>query len=237
MLVAVCLDRRNHIVLALKRTLRKTTAIVKKGSTRTIREFYNSDFDAEHKITRDARYSPEKIAASWLQSQINVTEAVRKELEMIIAIKRGKVVAKYEGEVPVLEEGVVAYDGLEELSTLTPKKLTGLYKNATGEDPTFDDKADLAAKTWSALEAVTLEAAKERGTKEKRVIARTYKFVKDAEKLPKQAQQILDIIKEKGEISRADLLVAMAEVVVTKQTQERILGFYEKTLKDFVAAV
>ncbi len=62
-----------------------------------------------------------------------------------------------------------------------------------------------------------------------------YTFVKlpgkEDKNLPKQATQILEILKENdGPMDKADLLEKMAAVIETRQPIERILGFYQPRL-------
>ena len=231
----VCSDHTGHMAIAVQRTKRKTTAIITNGIRRH-KVFFNIEFDAKYKIIPE---DPVKIAAIWLQSNIKMTERVKKELQMIIEVRRGKVVGKHEdGSAPEAVEGTTQYDGPEALgASNTPKKLASLYRNITGTDPTYADKPALIALTWDSMLNYEIPVKAEKVAGEKTVgvpVNHTYTFMKDAEKLPTQAQQILTIIKEAGSISRADLLTAMEGVVVTKQTQARILGFYEPKLKDYV---
>lgn len=62
-----------------------------------------------------------------------------------------------------------------------------------------------------------------------------YSFIKyppGVRDLPKQARQILEILEAKKQCTKEELLAAMEGKVVTVQTQERILGYYQTRLID-----
>lgn len=233
----VCTDEGGRIVLATKRTHLKTTAIVFVRGKRAKRVFPNREFDAIYKL---APINPEFVIRTWLDSNIKLTQEVRKELQMFIEVKAGKVVAKHEEMPESPNEKSKFYAGADDIVTLKAADITKLNKAVGGEALVDTDKAVNAQVCWDNMVAYEIPAKAEKAPKEPkepkapRVLNRTYTFVKKAEKLPKQAQQILDIIEAHGTISRADLLKEMEGVVQTVQTQERILGFYEKSLADFV---
>ena len=226
----VCSDTSGHLVLAIKRTNRRTTAILYKRGKRCIRIIPNREFDIDYKLTN---ITPEVLVNKWLTSNIKMTQEVKKELEMFVQVKGGKIVAKTDEKPEVADDKIKVYAGVDDVAALKPAGITTLNKAAGGEALTSTDKAENAQMTWDNMVKFEIPTKVEKAPKEKKekvAVVKTYTFVTKAEKLPKQAQIILDLIEAAGTISRVDLLAAMVGKVETVQTLERILGFYEPRL-------
>lgn len=164
----VCSDRNGHIVLATRRTNKRTTAIVLERKVRKFRVIFNREFDAVYRIIA---VNPEQVAAVWLRSQLKMTEQVKKELEMIIAVKANKVIAKYEdGAAPVEEKGVKLFDSHEALASLRLPGLTKVYNNCVVENEQikgFEDIAVGCSETWDAMVEYEIPVKAEKVKKEK----------------------------------------------------------------------
>lgn len=105
--MVTCADRQGHIVLATKRTKRKTEAIIFHKGTRRHRMFTNNDFDSKYKVIN---VSATSTAETWLKSQLPMSEKARRELSALsntatnVALtwedlKMGKKKEAVEGEV------------------------------------------------------------------------------------------------------------------------------------------
>lgn len=165
----VCKGKNQH-VLAVKRTQLRTTAIIFDHNVRKHRVFENTEFDRSYQIVG---YPPEDAAKNWLNSTLKMTDRVREELEMIIEVKKNKVVAKYE-EAPEGATGVLVGDVLELAENCNSLKvLKAIHNNCVPADEklkTFGKTttlADAASLTWAAMEAYEPPKKKEKVPKVK----------------------------------------------------------------------
>lgn len=170
-MIQVYKDHNNSCVLATRRDDKRTTAItVDKGSmTRTLRVFSNRDFDKRFRVIN---YSPISAINVWIDSTIPMTSAVRREIQMVVAIFRNKVVAKADSleELGEVNAKAVIVDGMESLEGKTMKELVKLYNATTTEKvksvPGAEGDINVAAQT--VLDALDNAPVVEKKTKPKK---------------------------------------------------------------------
>jgi len=130
--MVVCKDFNAHYALVLERTSRKTKAIVLANNWHKLRVIPNREFDSRY---RAVSISPFQVAATWLESHIKMTETVKKELEMIIAMLKGKIVAKAAEleELGEVDANVTTISSVEDLAGIPMKGLVKLYNATLGK--------------------------------------------------------------------------------------------------------
>jgi hypothetical protein len=184
------------------------------------------------------------VAEQMLNGLIKLTEAVKKELEMQVAIHRNKIVAK------LVEDGQEWPEGThedakvytrEDLEGKSMKELVKLYNVSTpkadrvkvipGVEGDINEAVGAVWAKWEETE-VAEKAGKVSVPREEKV----YTFVKavpEDTKMPTQARAIVNVLEAAGEgLKKSDLVTACDGKIETKQDLGRIVAFYQKRLVD-----
>lgn len=243
-MIIVCKNKNNRCVLVTRRNEIKTTFIGmdKALTTRVVGSMTNRVFDKEFTVAGGNILS---AIQTWTESTIPMTQGVRKELKMVVAILRNKVVEKADSvdELSEKSDKAMLIQGREDLEGLKMKELVKLYNcvdkpaDRVKVIPGAEGNHDIAAeKVLDRLEAYEVPVKPEKKSGGSRTVAKSYAFESmpaEGVKLPAQAREILAILDEKGGyVDRDDLLAAMEGRVKTKQKMEAILAFYQKRLID-----
>jgi len=160
MVAIACTDKQGHVALVLKRTKTRTTYIATSKKKRKLIKTDNRLCTYDFQIICN---NPVTVAEKWLAAPINMTQEVRKRLEMIIAMKKNSVVAKCENlsEVP---EGTDVFTSAEDMQGRSLRSLNALYAKVSGDAETKFENAEAASiAVWDAFESFEVP------TKEKKV--------------------------------------------------------------------
>lgn len=243
-MVAVFKDKNNRCVLRTRLSEKHSTFITVNDCQRVISTLPNREFNKKYRLTEE---SPLAAILTWTRSTIPLTLAVQKEMQMVIAIYKNKIVAKAEtvDELGELKEGAVVLAGTDDLQGKDMKALIKIYNTTLAKDdkvkvmPGVEGDLNAAiAKTWEALENFELpeKAAagekKARTPRQSKVYDRTDKVLAEGEKMPTQAKVILSVLAQEGPLAKEALVAALDGKIETKQPIERIVSFYQKRLVD-----
>jgi len=189
MVAIACIDKQGHIAIVLKRTKTRTIYIATSKKKRKIIKADNRLFCNDYSIIAN---NPVTIAEKWLSAPINMTQEVRKRLEMIIAMKKNNVVAKCE-DLSQVPEGTDVITSAEDLQGRSLKSLNALYVKVSGEEVKFENAEAASLAIWGAFESFEL------GVKEKSV---------KAGKEPKAKMELIELPKS---ISKDSVITGMVE--------------------------
>lgn len=169
-MIQVCKNNNNQCVLATRRNETRTTFITIKKHQRSVVVLSNKLFDKQY---RPINHSPVAAIEAWLSSTIPMTVSVRKEIQMVIAILRNKIVAQVNtvDELEVSEKATII-NGMESLEGMTMKQLVKLYNVTLGKD----DKVKVipgAEGDINEAASITLDALEMYELPEKPVKAKT----------------------------------------------------------------
>ena len=243
-MIAVFKDKNNHCVMRTRLSEKNSTFITVDGSERILSHLPNREFNKKYRMVET---SPLSAIITWMQSTIPVTLAVKKEIQMVIAILKNKIVAKAEtvDELGELKDGTVVIAGVDDLQGKDMKALIKLYNTTLAPAdrvkvmPGVEGDLNLAmAKTFEALENFSIpektpkaKSEKKASTRQSKTYERTDKALVEGVTMPEQAKVILTVLAQnEGPMSKEALVAALDGKLTTKQPIERIIAFYQKRL-------
>jgi hypothetical protein len=147
----VCKGYGSDYVLATRRTNHNTTYIKCIKNLRQFKICPNEIFDEEYKIIN---HSTSAVAETWLKSTIKMTEMVRKELEMKVALSKRKIIAILEDDAELPEGTVEVINSYEDLEGKPLKELLRLVNMTKGKDDkvkAFVEGDNPPMMTWAKM--------------------------------------------------------------------------------------